>query len=580
MNRTSRHILIAILLVSLSFAVQRMELCAQYYPHPAVPIQNYFQPVKIRGPQGTAICLRSQNAALQFDEQSAKAHAFGLMVGQDYRLRITGIPFYPGVELFPSMTVLARTYPPRGLETEYPIQIDLTQQDLEMALSGQFVTRVIYLEDPRKAMPLRANGESPHDVQLSTDVEGAANPIDVAATYGQPVAILRLGGRVPKSLGHVDPAFFLSSAPWLAFENEPPENAAHDLHSLHEPHSLNTGAPPNTPQNTVTVDPALTEQGAAMMTAHATQHAQKVAGPPMEYLVDGGADGNVYVEEDWTVRNMRGEDTVAHFDTLDGQTLVEPSNRVHIYAPRFGAVRKVEGLVHSGQVTVLSAANNQWTLNEERLKESLGFTAQETQTGYARSRDQLGGVGGNKRSTGTSNQQGLGAYNNFDSVMLYSNALHQRAIGSAELVHLAKGSAGARAWQGAEGVKMGTNVLAPVAASSEEGAESFFQIEVNDSKTSKLRLIKVASKGDAQPGDMVEFTLRFDNVGDRVIGNVTILDNLTTRLEFLPGTAKSSLASGFLVQPNDSGSFTLRFEITDPLEPGQFGIVQFQCRVR
>ena len=46
----------------------------------------------------------------------------------------------------------------------------------------------------------------------------------------------------------------------------------------------------------------------------------------------------------------------------------------------------------------------------------------------------------------------------------------------------------------------------------------------------RLRLIKLASTGNALPGEEVEFTLRFDNIGDQVIGNVTIVDNLTTRL--------------------------------------------------
>ena len=49
----------------------------------------------------------------------------------------------------------------------------------------------------------------------------------------------------------------------------------------------------------------------------------------------------------------------------------------------------------------------------------------------------------------------------------------------------------------------------------------------------------------AQPGDEVEFTLRFDNVGDRVIGNVTILDSLTTRLEYIEGSQKCSLEADF-----------------------------------
>lgn len=341
----------------------------------------------------------------------------------------------------------------------------------------------------------------------------------------------------------------------------------------------------------LTVDPALAEQGAQIIEQHhegremfqGSWRPAVVAGfwPQGEYLADGGDDGqNVYIEDDWTVRNLGIEDTVAHFDTLDGRVIVEPSNRVHIYAPRFGAVRKVEGVLNSGQITTLSEANNQLVLNVDEAKEQLGFTAQETQTGYARTQNRLGGVGSRSMSTGAANAQNLSGFGAFESVMLYSNWLRQNHVGAAELAYLAEGSAGARAWEGLEGVKVQMNAQAAMSATSEEGAESFFQIEEDKSKSSKLRLIKVASKKTAQPGEIVDFTLRFDNVGNQPIGNVTVLDSLTTRLEFLPGSAKASLKSEFFVEPNDAGSFILRFEITDPLSPGQFGVVQFQCRVR
>src|SRR5262249_52888991 len=38
----------------------------------------------------------------------------------------------------------------------------------------------------------------------------------------------------------------------------------------------------------------------------------------------------------------------------------------------------------------------------------------------------------------------------------------------------------------------------------------------------QLRLVKLASTSNALPGEEVEFTLRFDNIGDQTIGNVTI----------------------------------------------------------
>ena len=64
--------------------------------------------------------------------------------------------------------------------------------------------------------------------------------------------------------------------------------------------------------------------------------------PHDEYLHDGGdRDIQVTVSDDFQVHGLEMEDTIVHFDTIDGRRLVEPSNRVSIYAPRFGAVRQV-----------------------------------------------------------------------------------------------------------------------------------------------------------------------------------------------------------------------------------------------
>ena len=73
--------------------------------------------------------------------------------------------------------------------------------------------------------------------------------------------------------------------------------------------------------------------------------------PEDEYLIDGGdRDLPVAVSPDWTIKGLESEDTIAHFDTLDGRTLVEASNPVFIYAPRFGAVRTVVDSVQEERV--------------------------------------------------------------------------------------------------------------------------------------------------------------------------------------------------------------------------------------
>ena len=82
------------------------------------------------------------------------------------------------------------------------------------------------------------------------------------------------------------------------------------------------------------------------------------------------------------------------------------------------------------------------------------------------------------------------------------------------------------------------------------------------------------------PGEEIEFTLRFDNIGDQVIGNVTIVDNLSPRFEYVPDTAKSSVDAGFTTKSNDAGSLVLRWEVKDPVKPGAGGVLRFRVKVR
>ena len=178
--------------------------------YPGQPVRGYFQPVQIHGPQGTKIAFAVDG---RFVDRKEAPFAVGLLLSADYRLRITDIPLHPGKEVFPTVKIIGRTFPPQGLELEFPIPIKITQEDLELALDGKFVTRVIYLEDPQDAMPVRARPDQP----ISFDVSGAADPLDVAATRGRPIAIVRIGGRIP-DLNYVDPAFFHGQPPWIAFD--------------------------------------------------------------------------------------------------------------------------------------------------------------------------------------------------------------------------------------------------------------------------------------------------------------------------------------------------------------------------
>lgn len=178
---------------------------------PGAPIHGYFQPVKILGPEGSKVALAANN---RFVERDTTPLTIGLMIGPDYRMRITNIPHHLGKEVFPSVKIIGRTYPPRGHELEFPIPIEISLEDIELALDGKFITRVVYLESPNNALPIRGDVTSP----ITNIVNG--DPINVAMELGQPIAIVRIGGRIPQFAGG-DMSFFLGCPPWQAFNKTP-----------------------------------------------------------------------------------------------------------------------------------------------------------------------------------------------------------------------------------------------------------------------------------------------------------------------------------------------------------------------
>ena len=128
------------------------------------------------------------------------------------------------------------------------------------------------------------------------------------------------------------------------------------------------------------------------------------------------------------------------------------------------------------------------------------------------------------------------------------------------------GATAAQSWSGREGIAVATDQMNAFSNVYIDGPATIYAIK-DGTVTSKLRVIKIANKDAARPGEFVEFTLRFENIGDEPIGNVTILDNLSARLRYVDGTAKSSVPADFLADLSDSGSLVLRWEIIEPLQP-------------
>ncbi|MCS7237308.1 MAG: hypothetical protein NZ899_03455 [Thermoguttaceae bacterium] len=170
------------------------------------PVVGYFQPVQIRAPSGVSISVAEGGT---FGEPAPAPLTVGLLIGPVYRFRITDIPFFPGKEVYPTVEIIDRIYPPLGLEWQYPVVIELTLEDLRLALQGFFVTRVVYLEDPQRALPIATEntGQNWFEAPPGTD------PLTIADQLGRPVAIVRLGGRVPATFPVPDEQFLYGCPP-------------------------------------------------------------------------------------------------------------------------------------------------------------------------------------------------------------------------------------------------------------------------------------------------------------------------------------------------------------------------------
>ena len=150
---------------------------------------------------------------------------------------------------------------------------------------------------------------------------------------------------------------------------------------------------------------------------------------------------------------------------------------------------------------------------------------------------------------------------------------------NSEKTRLAAALNAAVAWTHDQAVQIVIDNRMAIEDSSAVGLQSVSIYELPKGKP-KLRVVKVASQQDALSGDVVDFTLRFDNLGNETIGNVTVIDNLVTRLEYVPDSQECSLEAEFMTEPNEDESQTLRWEIKHPLKVGEGGVIRFQCRVR
>ncbi len=303
---------------------------------------------------------------------------------------------------------------------------------------------------------------------------------------------------------------------------------------------------------------------------------------PDEYIFDGG-DRNApagYVAGQRS--GFDTEDTVAKYTDHTGSARTTPSNRVAVYAPRFGSVRTVQGLQAGTKVDKAAGARDSQGVGNIKS----GNAAQENVHDMI-----LSGLDSRSRVDGMEGSTPPMQAQRADS------PVQNRKV---EEGHEGRHYAGANSMQRHEGFVLQQqiqNAMAwtrdqyPVLTASTTNAsliKATFKVQqqvgVEDERRTKgnIHVVKLADHEMAQSGDTITFTIRFENTGDFDVYDVSIVDNLTPRLQYVPGTAQidGEHPGEVIVEDNGEGTSILTFNLDRELKGHDRGEITFEARVR
>jgi uncharacterized repeat protein (TIGR01451 family) len=542
-------VLMLVLLLSLAGSGR-----AQMVPSPSGRGPSPLLFVRFSGPPG----LRTT-----FYQGQARGRAFdapvvvGLRPGYLYRIQLSHLARSPGTSIYPTLEVRGSLHlPPRLGAAAYPAPVVLTEADLDVIMSGGLVTKVVYLEHPDRAPP----APSPVDQPIERDLPPGRNLLAEAWAFGRPVLIVRLGGRLlvsEEELAHesVHGTILFPGEKVLTPASRPPCVLC-DPRPFHDPF---LGPRP----------------------------------PEEECLHDGGDHGlPAGIDGDGQLYGLDPEDTVAEYTDSRGRRRITCSNRVCVCVPRYIVLRSETPLGRYD--SVVGPSDTRRVQNQQRIEV-------QTPPLQALTYEQLRGLNGRQRPSINEIIAAPGALVRvtvLDAIdvplgpLVLIGTPAARTLTQIQRERLLKQLEFSRELSTRVNAQGLVEVIATTVVGRIESGPQVVRGEVETRDLTvccnevpcppdkPLVLVKCADRCSAQVGDVVTFTLRYSNHGGRPITDVAVTDSLTTRLEYVAGSAQADRPAVFTIQDNEAGSAILRWEISGRLLPGQSGVLRFQARVR
>jgi uncharacterized repeat protein (TIGR01451 family) len=298
-----------------------------------------------------------------------------------------------------------------------------------------------------------------------------------------------------------------------------------------------------------------------------------------EFLCDGGdkSPPAVVLQND-SVAGLGLEDTVVHYTTTSGDIHVQPSNRACLYAPRFVAVRKITGAVAGGRAIGLRGMDR--PVGPVRVEHDLhGLVVTEsTELAHAEVSRRTDAMRERNRGVPV---EGVLQPEQAAEVLAAVATLKLYDLGELrdnEIALLQELALAAVTWTVDESLEVAIADLKPPTLIRDQRVEGLTIYDFPD--TGRLQIVKLADRSDALPGELVTFAIRIDNVGDSAVDHVVLVDNLTTRLEYVPDSQTCEGAKAeFRSEQNEGQSSKLEWTLTEELKVGESVTIRFQCKV-
>ncbi len=300
---------------------------------------------------------------------------------------------------------------------------------------------------------------------------------------------------------------------------------------------------------------------------------------PQEFICDGGDNPpNVAVRRDDSLTGLQPEDTVVHYTTAAGDIEVEASNKVCLYAPRLRSVRKITGALAGGRA--IGAAQFDKPQGTSRLDQPLPrlTMTDSVELAHADVARKIDAMRERVRGVPVDSVLQLEQASDVMAALVGLTIDQLNQLQDDEKVALEQFSLAAISWALDECVEATIEDLKAPSLVRDESLQGLTIYEFPEA--GRLRIHKMADRTDAKPGEIVNFAIRVENVGDAPVNRVVLTDNLITRLEYVEGSETCSAGAEFLPVKNDGQSLRLQWKLTDVLRVGESATIRFKCRVR